>query len=136
MILLSILWYFNDTSCKGIRKVSFLYIITYQIFTSESRQKDDTMTLFFIKKLFSCTYKLDEKSKKYLIWNLIDTLKITSQRRLYHMATQSFLRHDTEIPASPCNFKGIGRDYTDSYKNRFSQYRKSQRCLEIHLTDS
>lgn len=42
---------------------------------------------FFHKKLFSCAHKLDGKSKKYLIWNLIDTLKITSRRRLYHMAT-------------------------------------------------
>lgn len=26
------------------------------------------------------------------------------------MATQSFLRPDTETPASPCNFKGIRRE--------------------------
>ena len=39
-------WYFDDTSCKGIKKASFLYIITYQTFISESTQKDDTMILF------------------------------------------------------------------------------------------
>ena len=42
---------------------------------------------FFTKKLFSYAYKLDGKSKKYLIWNLIDSPKITSRRRLYYMAT-------------------------------------------------
>ena len=35
--------------------------------------------------------------------------QITSRRRLYYMATQPFIRPDTEIPTSPCNFKGIGR---------------------------
>ena len=40
--------------------------------------------------------------------------QITSRRRLYHMATKSFLRHDTENPTSPCNFKDNGRDYTDN----------------------
>ena len=42
---------------------------------------------FFTKKLFSCAYKLDGKSKKYLIWNLINSPKITSRRKLYYMAT-------------------------------------------------
>lgn len=50
-------------------------------------QFHDTLRLFFTKKLFSCAYKLDEKSKKYLIWNLINSPKITSRRRLYYMAT-------------------------------------------------
>lgn len=82
-------WYFYhiyDTSmilfCKIIRKVSFLYIIIYQIITLAFNQKDDTLRLFSRKNFFSCAYKLDGKSKMYLIWNLIDSPKITSRRRL------------------------------------------------------
>ena len=89
-----ILWYFYhiyDTSmilfCKTIRKVSFLYIIMYQAITPVFNQKDDTLRLFSRKNFFSCAYKLDGKSKKYLIWNLIDSPKITPRRRLYYMAT-------------------------------------------------
>lgn len=39
----------------------------YQAITPVFNQKDDTLRLFFTKKLFSCAYKLDGKSKKYLI---------------------------------------------------------------------
>ena len=40
--------------------------------------------------------------------------KLRPDVELYHMATKSFLRHDTENPTSPCNFKDNGRDYTDN----------------------
>ena len=76
------LWYFlriYDTSMilfvKKIRKVPFSHTIIYQIFTSIFHQKDDTLRLFSWKKLFSCAYKIDGKSKKYLIRYLIDTPK-------------------------------------------------------------
>ena len=74
MILLSDWWYFYDTSCKIIRNVSFFYLIIYQLFTSTFCQR---MILwhFFHKKLFSYEHILNCKSKKYLIWNLIDTKK-------------------------------------------------------------
>ena len=39
----------------------------YQVITLVFNQKDDTLRLFFTKKLFSCAYKLDGKSKMYLI---------------------------------------------------------------------
>ena len=86
-----VLWWFGDTSmpiswyfypfydtsmrlfCKIIRKVSFSYLIIYQIFKSVFSRKNETLRLFFTKKLFSCAYKKDDRSKKYLIWNLIDT---------------------------------------------------------------
>ena len=87
-------WYFYhiyDTLmilfCKIIRKVPFIYIIIYQILTLVFNQKDDTLRLFSRKNFFSCAYKLDGKSEKYLIWNLIDSPKITPRRRLYYMAT-------------------------------------------------
>lgn len=53
------LWYFYhiyDTLmilfCKIIRKVSFSYIIMYQIFTPVFNQKDDTLRLFSRKNFF------------------------------------------------------------------------------------
>lgn len=46
MILLSYSWYFDDTFCKVIRKVSFLYIIIYQLFIPLLNPKDDTLRLF------------------------------------------------------------------------------------------
>lgn len=56
-----ILWYFYhiyDTSmilfCKTIRKVSFLYIIMYQVITPVFKQKDDTLRLFYEKTFFVC----------------------------------------------------------------------------------
>lgn len=40
----------------------------YQIIIPIFNQKDDTLRLFFQKKtFFSCAYKPDGKSKKYLI---------------------------------------------------------------------
>ena len=53
--------------CKVIRKVSFLYLIIYQTLTSYFNRKDDTLRLFSRKNFFSYAYKLDGKSKKYLI---------------------------------------------------------------------
>ena len=46
MILLSHSWYFDDTFCKVIRIVSFLYIIIYQLFIPLLNPKDDTLRLF------------------------------------------------------------------------------------------
>lgn len=46
-------WYFDDTFCKVIQKVSFLYIIIYQLFIPLLNPKDDTLRLFH-KKNFSC----------------------------------------------------------------------------------
>lgn len=64
-------YHIYDTSmilfCKIIRKASFQYIVMYQIITPIFNQKYDTLRLFFTKKLFSYAYKLDGKSKKYLI---------------------------------------------------------------------
>ena len=39
----------------------------YQAITPVLNQKDDTLRLFSRKNFFSCAYKLDGKSKKYLI---------------------------------------------------------------------
>ena len=75
MILLSDWWYFYDTSCKIIQNVSFFYLIICQLFTFTFSQENDTLTLFH-KKLFSYEHILNDISKKYLIWNLIDTKKI------------------------------------------------------------
>ena len=72
MILLSDLWYFYDTSCKIIQNVSFFYPIIYQLFISTFCQKM-ILWYFFHKKLFTYEHILNGKSKKYLIWNLIDT---------------------------------------------------------------
>ena len=46
------LWYFYDTFCKVIRKVSFFYLIVYQMFISEFSRKDDTLRLFSRKNFF------------------------------------------------------------------------------------
>ena len=72
MILLSDLWYFYDTSCKIIQNVPFFYPIIYQLFISTFCQKM-ILWYFFHKKLFTYEHILNGKSKKYLIWNLIDT---------------------------------------------------------------
>ena len=45
----------------------------YLIFISEFSRKDDTLRLFSRKNFFSCAYKVDGKSKKYLVSYLIDT---------------------------------------------------------------
>ena len=82
MILLSDLWYFYDTSCKIIQNVSFFYLIIYQLFISTFSQRM-ILWYFFHKKLFTYEHMLNGKSKKYLIWNLIDT-KNTSRYKLYH----------------------------------------------------
>ena len=76
------LWYFYDTSCKIIQNVSFFYLIIYQLFISTFSQRM-ILWYFFHKKLFSYEHILNGKSKKYLIWNLIDTKK-TSRCKLYH----------------------------------------------------
>ena len=64
-------YHIYDTSmilfCTIIREVSSLYIIMYQINTMVFNQKDDTLRLFSRKNFFSYAYKLDGKSKKYLI---------------------------------------------------------------------
>lgn len=52
MILLSHSWYFDDTFCKVIRKVSFSYIIIYQLFIPLLNPKDDTLRLFHKKNFF------------------------------------------------------------------------------------
>ena len=39
----------------------------YQVITPVFNQKDDTLRLFSRKNFFSYAYKLDGKSKKYLI---------------------------------------------------------------------
>ena len=52
MILLSILWYFNDTFCKVIRKVSFFYLVVYLVFISKFGRKDETLRLFSRKNFF------------------------------------------------------------------------------------
>ena len=57
------------------------------MFISKFSRKDDTLRLFHEKKLFPCAYKKGGKFIKYLIKFLIDTLKITSRRSLYYMAT-------------------------------------------------
>ena len=69
------LWYFYDTSCKIFQNVSFFYLIIYQLFISVF-SKRMILCHFFHKKLFSYEHMLNGKSKKYLIWNLIDTKKI------------------------------------------------------------
>ena len=74
MILLSDLWYFYDTSCKIIQNVSFFYLIICQLFIFTFSKENDTLTLFH-KKLFFARAHTQGKSKKYLIWNLIDTKK-------------------------------------------------------------
>ena len=68
------LWYFYDTSCKINEKVSFFYLIMCQLFIYMFSQR---MILwhFFHKKLFTYEHMLNGKSKKYLIWNLVDTKK-------------------------------------------------------------
>ena len=68
------LWYFYDTSCKINEKVSFFYLIIYQLFISVF-SKRMILWHFFQEKLFSHKHMLNGKSKKYLIWNLIDTKK-------------------------------------------------------------
>ena len=46
IIFMILWWYFDDTFCKVIRKVSFLYIIIYQLFIPLLNPKDDTLRLF------------------------------------------------------------------------------------------
>ena len=73
------LWYFyqiNDTSMiLLVRKFkmyhsSILLYVSYLPLRSAKKWYFDT---FFIKKLFTYEHILNGKSKKYLIWNLIDT---------------------------------------------------------------
>lgn len=63
--LVILLWQFHDTSitfmilrwyffCKVIRKVSFLYIIIYQLFIPLLNPKDDTLRLFHKKTFLVC----------------------------------------------------------------------------------
>lgn len=76
--LVILLCQFHDTSmrhfCKIIRKYHssiFLYIRYLNKSLGEKMRLWD----FFHAKTFICAYKKDCKSKKYLIWNLIDTSK-------------------------------------------------------------
>ena len=66
-------WYFYqiyDTSmilfCKIIRKVSFIYIIMYQVITPVFNQKDDTLRLFSRKNFFRVHINSTENLKS--IW--------------------------------------------------------------------
>ena len=59
---------------------SILLCVSYLSVHSAKEWYFDT---FFIKILFSYEHMLNGKSKKYLIWNLIDT-KNTSRCKLYH----------------------------------------------------
>ena len=99
MILLSILWYFYDTSCKIIRKVSFFYIVIYQAFMSNFSRKDDTLRLFSRKNFFRVRIRWAVSLKS--IW--YETLSIfpkmrhdvdftTWRRNLSCVTTQRFLR--------------------------------------------
>lgn len=99
MILLSILWYFDDTFCKINRKVSFFYIVIYQMFMSNFSRKDDTLRLFSRKNFFRVRIRWAVSLKS--IW--YETLSIfpkmrhdvdftTWRRNLSCVTTQRFLR--------------------------------------------
>ena len=75
------LWYFyqiNDTSMILLVRKTKMYhssILLYISYLSLRSAKKWYFDTFFHKKLFSYEHILNCKSKKYLIWNLIDTKK-------------------------------------------------------------
>ena len=80
-------------SAKSTLSTTFSRQFIILILLIRNRGPNSTQLLHFLHiyflhiKVFLCAYKLDAKSKKNLIWYLIDTPKITSRCRLYYMAT-------------------------------------------------
>ena len=76
---MTFLWYFyqvNDTSMILLVRYFKMYhssILLYVSYLSLRSAKKWYFDTFFIKKLFTYEHILNGKSKKYLIWNLIDT---------------------------------------------------------------
>ena len=90
---------FYDTFCKINRKVSFFYIVAYQIFISNFSRKDDTLRLFFTKKLFRVRIRwaVSLKSIWYKTLSIFPKMRhdvdfTTWRRNLSCVTTQRFLR--------------------------------------------
>ena len=80
MILLPDLWYFNDTSCKIIRKVSFVYIAEYQLLI-RIFHKIMILWYFFSKKTFYAGINMVETLCHILMRFYVESRRLRRWRR-------------------------------------------------------